>query len=59
MNRHMCSIESELQSIYREQEGVRAFGLKFTPARCLENLPLVFDRIPQNTHKGFPHVPVE
>ena len=48
-----------IRHIYLEQERVGALSPELAPAGYLKNLTLVFDRIPQDTNQGFPHVPVE
>jgi len=45
--------------IYLKQERVRSLSPEFVVPGYLKDLPIVFDRIPQDTNKGFPHVPVE
>lgn len=45
--------------MYLEQERVGPLSLELAPAGYLKNLALVFDRVPQDTYQGFPHVPVK
>ena len=59
MNQTLPSISYPREASYLKQERVRSLSPEFAVPGYLKDLPIVFDRIPKYTNKGFPHVPVE